>query len=129
MSDDELLTVVEVAERLKVNQQTVRNWLDRGDMRETRVGSRRVRIRKSDLEAFLQARSGTNLKPPGKQPALPPIDERGRQQEIAAWKSLGSAMSNTMKSAGRGNRRQLAKDLEQLGTAAHAPSALLTNPA
>ncbi len=103
--DDELLTVLEVAERLKVNQQTVRNWLDRGDMRETRVGPRRIRVRESDLEAFLEQRSGANLKPLGTQAGLPPIDERRRQQEIAAWKSLGNAMSKTMSSVPHGNRR------------------------
>jgi excisionase family DNA binding protein len=27
---DELLPVAEIAERLKVNQQTARNWIDRG---------------------------------------------------------------------------------------------------
>ena len=51
---DELLTVAEVAEYLKVNQQTVRNWLDRRELASVRVGSRRVRIRRSDLDEFLK---------------------------------------------------------------------------
>jgi excisionase family DNA binding protein len=50
---DELLTVAEVAELLKLNQQTIRNMLDRGDLPAVRVGSRRVRILRSDLDAFL----------------------------------------------------------------------------
>jgi excisionase family DNA binding protein len=29
---DELLTVAQVAERLKLNQQTVRNWIDKGTL-------------------------------------------------------------------------------------------------
>jgi excisionase family DNA binding protein len=49
---DELLTVAEIAERLKVNQQTVRNWIDRGELVGIRVGSSRARIRTSDLERY-----------------------------------------------------------------------------
>jgi excisionase family DNA binding protein len=52
---DELLTVAEVAELLKLNQQTVRNMIDRGDLGAVRVGPRRVRIRQSQLDAFLAA--------------------------------------------------------------------------
>jgi excisionase family DNA binding protein len=54
---DELLTVHEVAEHLKVNPQTVRNWIDRGELASVRIGSRRVRIRRPDLEAFISTGS------------------------------------------------------------------------
>ena len=50
---DELLTVKEVAELLKLNQQTIRNMIDRGEIGHVRVGQRRVRIRQSQLDAFL----------------------------------------------------------------------------
>ena len=50
--DDSFLTVAEVAEILKLNQQTVRNWIDQGSLPALRVG-RRVRIRRSDLERLL----------------------------------------------------------------------------
>jgi excisionase family DNA binding protein len=46
---DEFLTVAEIAELLKVNPQTVRNWIDRGELPAVRVGARRVRVRRSDL--------------------------------------------------------------------------------
>jgi excisionase family DNA binding protein len=52
---DEFLTVKEVAGLLKLNQQTLRNMIDRGELPAVRVGSRRVRIRQSDLDAFLGA--------------------------------------------------------------------------
>jgi len=39
MTTDELLTVAEVAELLKLNQQTVRNMLDRGDLPSVRVAT------------------------------------------------------------------------------------------
>ncbi len=48
-----LLTVDEVATWLRVNPQTVRNWLDRGELQGVRLGSRRVRIRQSDLDRFV----------------------------------------------------------------------------
>lgn len=44
--DETLLTVAEIAEWLKVNPQTVRNWIGRGELRAMRVGSRRVRVRR-----------------------------------------------------------------------------------
>ena len=50
---DEFLTVDDVAQLLKLNPQTVRNMIDRGDLPAIRVGARRVRIERSDLDAFL----------------------------------------------------------------------------
>lgn len=50
---EEFLTVAEVAEMLKLNQQTVRNWIDQGSLPALRVG-RRVRIRRTDLERVLE---------------------------------------------------------------------------
>jgi excisionase family DNA binding protein len=48
------LTVAEIAALLKVNQQTVRNWIDRGELAAVRVGSRRVRVKQSDHDRFLE---------------------------------------------------------------------------
>ncbi len=56
--DDTFLTVAEVAGILKLNQQTVRNWIDQGSLPALRVG-RRVRIRSSDLERVLEQGSTT----------------------------------------------------------------------
>lgn len=58
--DSPYLTVEEVADFLRMNQQTVRNWIDRGELPAVRVGSRRVRVRRSDLEAFLEASSNVS---------------------------------------------------------------------
>src|SRR5437588_10691853 len=55
--EESFLTVAEVAELLKLNQQTVRNWIDQGSLPALRVG-RRVRIRRSDFERLL-AQSAT----------------------------------------------------------------------
>jgi excisionase family DNA binding protein len=56
--EDTFLTVAEVAGLLKLNQQTVRNWIDQGSLPALRVG-RRVRIRRSDLERVLERGSTT----------------------------------------------------------------------
>jgi excisionase family DNA binding protein len=50
---ESFLTVAEVAETLKLNQQTVRNWIDQGFLPALRVG-RRVRIKRSDFERLLE---------------------------------------------------------------------------
>ena len=56
--EDSFLTVAEVAGMLKLNQQTVRNWIDQGSLPALRVG-RRVRIKRSDFERVLaQAYTG-----------------------------------------------------------------------
>src|SRR5947208_11446957 len=59
--EDSFLTVAEVAEMLKLNQQTVRNWIDQGSLPALRVG-RRVRIKQSDLDRVLaDAYSGPSV--------------------------------------------------------------------
>lgn len=50
---EEFLTVAEVAELLKLNQQTIRNWIDQGSLPALRIG-RRVRIKRSDLDRMLE---------------------------------------------------------------------------
>jgi len=50
---DDFLTVADVSELLKLNQQTIRNWIDQGSLPALRVG-RRVRIRKDDFRAMLE---------------------------------------------------------------------------
>src|SRR5947199_7751917 len=50
--NDAFLTVAEVADMLKLNQQTVRNWIDQGSLPALRMG-RRVRIKRSDFQRVL----------------------------------------------------------------------------
>jgi excisionase family DNA binding protein len=51
---EELFTVVEVAERLKVRQRTVKHWLLSGQLCGVKAG-RKWRVRPSAIEQFLQA--------------------------------------------------------------------------
>jgi excisionase family DNA binding protein len=59
--DQTFLTVAEVAALLRLNQQTVRNWIDPGSLPALRVG-RRVRIKRSDLDRVLSEGYGTGSK-------------------------------------------------------------------
>ena len=59
--DETFLTVAEIAEQLRLNQQTVRNWIDRGELAAIRLGARRVRVRASELERFIAASSSAGL--------------------------------------------------------------------
>lgn len=51
--NDEFLTVAEVASLLKLNPQTIRNWIDAGRLPAVRIG-RRVRVLRRDLDQLLE---------------------------------------------------------------------------
>jgi|GraSoi_2013_60cm_1033757.scaffolds.fasta_scaffold121130_1 excisionase family DNA binding protein len=53
--DDTMLTVQEVAKRLRVNEKTVRAWINSGDLPAFPVGGRGYRISKADLDRFVEA--------------------------------------------------------------------------
>lgn len=127
---DTFLTVAEVAGILKLNQQTVRNWIDQGSLPALRVG-RRVRIRRSDFERILaegytgssgesggtggsgesgpapsggSAPSGESA-PPGETPAPASAAQRGGPTAEDFWggEALGVAASINDAAAGNGN--------------------------
>ena len=64
--DDALLTVDEVAGRLRVHPETVRRWLRTGQMRGVRVGGRRTgwRIRLSEVKLVLSGAKQLELPGP-----------------------------------------------------------------
>jgi excisionase family DNA binding protein len=64
---DDFMTVAEVASILKLNQQTVRNWIDQGSLPALHIG-RRVRIRRADFDALIASSVIS-----GPQPASPSI--------------------------------------------------------
>ncbi len=57
--DEEFLTVKEIAERLKVKEFTVLDWIRKGDLPAYRVGGRSYRIKKQDFEEWLKKRRTT----------------------------------------------------------------------
>jgi excisionase family DNA binding protein len=56
--DDALLTVTEVSERLKIDEETVRRWLRRGDLIGIRLGGGRSgwRVEPAELARFVQSK-------------------------------------------------------------------------
>jgi excisionase family DNA binding protein len=56
---EELFTVVEIAERLKVPQRTVKRWLVSSQLRGLKAG-RKWRVKSSAIEEFLQHSKDTN---------------------------------------------------------------------
>jgi len=53
---DEVYTVQEVAQQMKVSERTVRNWIEREGLPAFPIGKRGYRISKSDLDAWVEAR-------------------------------------------------------------------------
>jgi excisionase family DNA binding protein len=49
---DDFMTVAEVVSILKLNQQTVRNWIHAGKLPALHIGGR-VRMRRSDVDALI----------------------------------------------------------------------------
>lgn len=86
---DEFLTVAEIAEWLKVNQQTVRNWIDRGELVGIRLGARRVRVRASELDRFIADSSSAVL----------PAEAETRDVLADAYTEFGFADSPTTEAA------------------------------
>jgi excisionase family DNA binding protein len=55
MSESEWLTIAEIQAERKVSRRTVYNWIEAG-LTISRLSKRAVRIRRSDLERFLEER-------------------------------------------------------------------------
>jgi excisionase family DNA binding protein len=59
MTDQQLLTVPQVAAELQVTAQTIRNWIDHGTLPAVRVG-RAFRVHRGDLDALLERASAAS---------------------------------------------------------------------
>ncbi len=102
---DEFLTVAEVAQLLKLNQQTIRNMIDRGELGAVRVGPRRVHIRQSQLDAFLAA---------GETAAEPGTDD-----EVDEWRPVRAALEMVAAAVDELDRAALDTAITGLANAAH----------
>lgn len=77
------LTVREVAQAQRVDQEVVLSWINRGGLRATNVAAAgavrpRWRIRPADLDTFLAARASTP-------PAPPPARRKPKGPEVVAY--------------------------------------------
>lgn len=53
-ADDEHLTLAQAAEVAKVHVNTIRRWVEEDLLRARRAGKRKLLVRRSDLERFLE---------------------------------------------------------------------------
>ena len=53
MSQDQLLTLQQVADRLQVSMSTVRRLIDAGKLKTVRIG-RNLRVRPDDLKTYIE---------------------------------------------------------------------------
>lgn len=56
MQGEKMLTVEDVADRMRVNEKTVRNWIMSGELAAFPIGKRGYRISETDLHNFVEAR-------------------------------------------------------------------------
>src|SRR6185437_10202820 len=117
--DDEYLTVNEIAEHLKLNPQTVRNWIDQGALRAVRIG-RRVRVPRAEMDRILAQGASTTAEPRASAVASDQPDEQLSQALERAQRLLGR------RSAVR--RAELAEGLQELADAVAATLAPLDPP-
>ena len=89
--EESYLTVAEVAEKLKLNQQTVRNWIDQGSLPALRVG-RRVRIKRSDFERILDESYNGGSATAGDAPGRAPTTSGGRARGSGGARPIGLAI-------------------------------------
>ena len=59
MSQEQLLTLPQVADRLQVSMSTVRRLVAAGKLKVVRIGSRNQRVRPDDLRAYIAAQTTT----------------------------------------------------------------------
>jgi len=107
---NELLTVEEVAKILRLNQQTVRNMIDRRELGSIRVGPRRVRVRRSQLDEFLAA---------GERPARAVLREA--EHESSPWQAFRAALEAVIHAANDENQDALNLAMSELTVAMRAP--------
>ena len=53
---DEVLTVQEVAQQMKVSERTVRNWIEKEGLPAFPIGKRGYRVTKADLDKWVEER-------------------------------------------------------------------------
>ena len=118
-SQDEFLTVAGVADLLRINQQTVRNWIDRRELSAVRVGAGRVRVRRADLDAFPAASAIAPAEPAQQEPKAAGAD-RGHDD-------LRDALEHARDTLDSDDDAELAAALREVAGAADRLAQVLSN--
>jgi excisionase family DNA binding protein len=109
---EDFLTVYDIADLLRVNPQTVRNWISRGELPAIRVGSRRVRVRRADFDAFLGARDESA------RTAGPDAAALRETERAESWSDFRAAMDRSQHVLDGGDQAALVAALRALASAA-----------
>jgi excisionase family DNA binding protein len=87
---DPWLTLAEIAQELRVNPATVRQWVTKGQLKASRAGVRKWIVRRSELERMLAATNVAREVEPGS----PETDHRaGEEQRVGARSPESDAQS------------------------------------
>jgi excisionase family DNA binding protein len=121
--DDPFFTVAEVAALLKLNQQTVRNMVDRGELRAVRVGQRRVRIRRSELDRFL---AGADASPSESADEKAERDGGTERRVEELFAEVGGRLTEARDALVERNHDELVEALRSLAGAANNLAAALS---
>jgi Helix-turn-helix domain len=90
----------------------VRNWIDQGSLPAIRVGARRVRIPRTELDAFLREASGSNSTNTQPAPeAAAPSTSDGRAE-------LGQVLDRARAGLDEGDNQELVEALRDLAETA-----------
>jgi excisionase family DNA binding protein len=116
---DEYLTVAEIATLLKVNPESVRNWINRSELRAVRVGRRRVRVRREDPDRFLS--EGPEARAKSEVPQEGSIARR-------ASEALSKPLEDVRTALGGDDAARLADAVDALADAATALARALREP-
>jgi excisionase family DNA binding protein len=88
---------------LRLNPQTIRNMIDRRELGAVRLGQRRVRVRRSQLDEFLAA---------GERPAKAVLHQG--EDEGGPWQAVRAALEAAIRAANTEDAGQLARALADL---------------
>jgi hypothetical protein len=91
-------------------QAVLKNWIDRGELPAVRLGRRRVRIKRTDLDAFIAAGSSSE----GREH---PDGELVTKEESDAWGAFGTALAEANAKLAEPDRAELVASLESLAQA------------
>lgn len=94
--DDDLLTIAEATQFLKVGRTTLHRWLKAGRLRAYQVGPKAVRIRRGDLAALLTLTYGEGVsdvteREPGAGHTLPTAIRPLTDEEVARGRAALAA--------------------------------------
>ena len=91
---DPWLTLAEIADELRVNPATVRQWVTKGQLKASRAGVRKWIVRRSELERMLAAtRRRGGCQRPRCRDGSTSDEDRGRSDPSAGDRRLQSAIA------------------------------------